>query len=310
MHSIDLSVRVGSLKLKNPVLAASGTFGYGLEFEHLIDLNRLGGFVTKGLSLLPRAGNPPPRIHETACGMLNSIGLHNIGVEAFIREKLPLLRRFSCAVIANVYGETPEAFVEVARRLDDTEGLAALEVNVSCPNVAKGGLDLGTDPALVRALLERVRKVTRLPLWAKLTPNVTDIKTIARAAVEGGADALSLINSLRGAAIDLDSRTPRLFTVAGGLTGPAIKPVALFHVYEVARSLNIPIVGVGGIRTGRDALEFLVVGASAVQVGTANFTRSDTTIRIVEEMEAYLKEKGITSVSSMIRTLSVPARVS
>ncbi|MFH1018451.1 MAG: dihydroorotate dehydrogenase [Pseudomonadota bacterium] len=308
MSFVDLSVQVGPLRLKNPVLAASGTFGYGLELAHLVDLNRLGGFVTKGLSLHPRAGNPPPRIHETPCGMLNSIGLHNIGVEAFLREKLPELRRFTCAVIANVYGETPDDFVEVARRLADSEGLAAIEINVSCPNVSKGGLDLGTDPAEVRKLLERVRKVVRLPLWAKLTPNVTDIRTIARAAIEGGADALSLINSLRGVAVDADRRVPHLSTVVGGLTGPAIKPVALFHVHQVARSFDVPIVGVGGISTGQDALEFLVAGASAVQVGTATFTRTDATLRIVKEIEAYVKKRKISSVSPMIRTLSIPER--
>jgi dihydroorotate dehydrogenase (NAD+) catalytic subunit len=308
MSPVDLKVRLGPLKLKNPVLAASGTFGYGLEFEHLLDLNRIGGFVTKGLSLHPRAGNPPPRIHETACGMLNSIGLHNIGVEAFIKEKLPKLRRLSCAVIANVYGETPDDFVAVAERLDDTEGLAALEINLSCPNVAKGGLDLGTDPGEVRALMERIRKVTRLPLLAKLTPNVTDIKTIARAAIDGGADILSLINSLRGMALDLDRRVPHLSNVVGGLTGPAIKPVALFHVYEAARSFDIPIIGIGGIRSGRDALEFMVAGASAVQVGTQNFVRSDALITILEEMEAYLEEKGIPSAASLVRTLSIPRR--
>ncbi|HLG19056.1 MAG TPA: dihydroorotate dehydrogenase [Bdellovibrionota bacterium] len=302
--TVDLSTQVGPLKLKNPVLAASGTFGYGLEFAHLVDLNRLGGFVTKGLSLQPRAGNPPPRIHETACGMLNSIGLHNIGVEAFLRDKLPALRKYDTAVIANIYGETPDDFVSVARELNNSEGLAALEINVSCPNVAKGGLDLGTDPEEVQKLVERIRKITKLPLWAKLTPNVTDIQAIARAAINGGANALSLINTIRGMSVDLDKRTPHLSSVTGGLSGPAIKPVALAHIYEVAKSFDIPIVGIGGIASGRDALEFMVVGASAVQIGTQNFVRSNACITILDEMEAFLREKQIPKVTNVNRTLS------
>jgi dihydroorotate dehydrogenase (NAD+) catalytic subunit len=301
----DLSVTLGPLKLKNPVIAASGTFGYGLEFEHLIDLNRLGGFVTKGLSLKPREGNRPPRIHETACGMLNSIGLHNIGVEAFLTDKLPRLKKFNTAVIANIYGETPDDFVEVAKQLSSEEGLSALEVNVSCPNVKKGGLDLGTDPVEVGKLIERIRAVTRLPLLAKLTPNVTDVRLLARAAVEGGADALSLINSVRGMAIDLQKRTPHLSSVMGGLTGPAIKPVALAVVHQVARELSVPIIGIGGIACGKDALEFMVVGATAIQVGTQNFVRTDATLSILGEMEEYLRENRIEKISSLIRTLKI-----
>jgi dihydroorotate dehydrogenase (NAD+) catalytic subunit len=307
--SVDLSVRVGPLTLKNPVLGASGTFGYGLEFDGLLDLNRLGGFVTKGLSLRPREGNPPPRIYETAGGMLNSIGLHNIGVEAFLAEKLPKLRRFDTAVIANVYGETPDDFVEVSRRLADAEGIAALEINVSCPNVKKGGLDLGTDPAEVNRLVSRIRAVTKLPLFAKLTPNVTDLKALAKAAIEGGADGLSLINSVRAMAIDLERRTPQLASGTGGLSGPAIKPIALAKVHEVAQAFDIPILGIGGIATGRDALEFLVVGASAVQVGTQNFVRSDATIRILEEIGAYCRERGIARVRDLTRSLKLPARL-
>jgi dihydroorotate dehydrogenase (NAD+) catalytic subunit len=301
----DLTTQVGSLRLKNPILGASGTFGYGLELAELIDLNRIGGVVTKGLSLRPRAGNPAPRIHETACGMLNAIGLNNIGVEAFLKEKLPKLRGFETAVIVNVYGETPDDFVDVARELSGAEGIDGLEVNVSCPNVSKGGLDLGTDPTEVRKLIERIRAVTKLPLWAKLTPNVTDIRAIAKGAIDGGADALSVINSVRGMSIDLDRRIPHLANVVGGLSGPAIKPIALAKVYELAKEFTIPIVGIGGIATGRDALEFLVAGAAAVQVGTQNFVRSDATITILKEMETYLDEKGIPKVTDLIRTLSV-----
>lgn len=303
--TVDLSTHVGTVKLKNPVLGASGTVGYGLELAEFVDLNRLGGIVTKGLSLKPRAGNPPPRIHETACGMLNSIGLNNIGVKAFLEEKLPRLSKFDTAVIVNIYGETPEDFVDVAKELAAASGIAALEINVSCPNVEKGGLDLGTNPTEVRRLIERIRAITKLPLWAKLTPNVTDIRTIARAAIDGGADALSLINSVRGMAIDLDRRTPHLSRVTGGLTGPAIKPIALAKVYEVAHAFSIPIVGIGGIASGRDALEFMVVGAFAVQVGTQNFVRSNAMIGILEEMENDLREKGISKVTDLIRTLSV-----
>ena len=300
----DLSTQVGQVKLKNPVIAASGTFGYGLEFSDLIDLNQLGGFVTKGLSLKPRQGNPPPRIHETACGMLNSIGLHNIGVEEFIKDKLPKLIQYNTAIIVNVYGETPDDFVAVTKELNGVRGITALEINVSCPNVVKGGLDLGTDPFEVSKLLERIRKTTSFPIWAKLTPNVTDIRTLAKASIDGGADALSLINTIRGMAIDLDRRTPHLSSVTGGLSGPAIKPVALAKVYEVAKDFSIPIVGVGGIVTGKDALEFMVVGACAVQVGTQNFVRSDATLRIIKEMAQYLQNHGVACVKKVIRTLS------
>ncbi len=300
----DLSTQVGGVSLKNPILGASGTFGYGLEMAEQIDLNRLGGLVTKGLSLLPREGNRPPRIHETASGMLNAIGLHNIGVEAFLREKLPKLRTYDLAIVVNVYGETPDEFVSVVEALDRNAGISGLEINVSCPNVVRGGLDLGTNPSEVGRLLSRIRTKTKLPIWAKLTPNVTDIKALAQAAIEGGADAISLINSVRGMAIDLDRRIPHLSNVVGGLSGPAIKPIALAKVYEVASHFDIPIVGIGGIATGRDALEFMMAGASAVQVGTANFIRSNATTNILEEMETYLGEREIPKVTDLIRTLS------
>ncbi len=302
---IDLSTQLGPLTLKNPVLTASGTFGYGLEFEHLIDLNRLGGLVTKGLSLRPREGNPPPRIHDSASGMLNSIGLHNIGVDAFLKEKLPRLSKYDTAIIVNIYGENPDDFVEVARELGSVKELAALEINISCPNVKTGGLDLGTDPKEVKTLTSRIREVTSKPLFAKLTPNVTDIRVLAKAAMEGGADGLSLINSVKGMAVNLDRKTPHLSSVCGGLSGPAIKPIALAKVYEVSKALDVPIMGIGGISSGQDALEFMVVGAQAIQVGTENFVHSNATIRILDEMEKYLREHEISKVRHLIRSLSV-----
>lgn len=299
----DFTTRVGKLTFKNPLLGASGTFGYGVEFTELIDLNQIGGFVTKGLSLRPREGNRPPRIHETPCGMLNSIGLNNIGVEAFLRDKLPQLRKFDTKVIANIYGENPDDFVEVARELDGNEGLHGMEINVSCPNV-KGGLDLGTNPTEVRKLVENIRKKTDLPLWAKLTPNVTDLPELAKAAIDGGADALSLINTIKGMSIDLKTRKPHISSIVGGVSGPAIKPIALAKVWEVSQKYDIPIIGIGGIAKGEDVLEFLVVGASAVQVGTQNFVRSNAMITILDEMKAYMIEHNIPSVSSMIRTFN------
>ncbi len=301
---VDLTTRVGNLTLKNPILGASGTFGYGVEFKDLIDLNAIGGFVTKGLSLKPRDGNKPPRIHETPAGMLNSIGLNNIGVEAFLRDKLPELRKYDTKIIANIYGENPEDFVQVAKELNGAEGLHGMEINVSCPNV-KGGLDLGTNPDEVRKLVENIRKETDMPLWAKLTPNVTDLPMLAKAAIEGGADALSLINSLKGMALDLATRKPCISSVVGGVTGPAIKPIALAKVWEVSQKHNIPIIGIGGIVTGTDVLEFLVVGACAVQVGTQNFVRTDAMITILDQMRAYMQKNDIPSVSSMIKTLKV-----
>lgn len=299
----NLQVSVGSLSFKNPVLGASGTFGYGVEFADLLDLNELGGFVTKGLSLKPRKGNAPSRIHETACGMLNSIGLHNIGVEAFLREKLPKLAGIRTNVIVNVYGETPDDFVEVARSLSGARGIAGIEVNVSCPNVVKGGLDLGTDPIEVRKLLDRIRHQCNLPMWAKLTPNVTDIKSLAKAAIDGGAEALSLINSVKGLALDWRKKTTHLSNRYGGLTGPAIKPVALAKVFEVAEAFSIPIVGIGGITCADDVLEFMVAGASAIQVGTQNFVQSNACIQIVEGLTSTLMEARITNVRSLIGSI-------
>lgn len=303
MHP-DLTTHVGKLQFKNPILGASGTFGYGIEFAELIDLNQIGGFVTKGLSLRPREGNKPPRIHETSAGMLNSIGLNNVGVEVFLKEKLPQLKKYDTKVIANIYGENPEDFVQVTKELNGADGLHGMEINVSCPNV-KGGLDLGTNPTEVRKLVESIRKQTDLPLWAKLTPNVTDIGELAKAAIDGGADALSLINTIKGMAIDLKSRKPQITSVIGGVSGPALKPIALAKVWEVSKKYSIPIVGIGGIATGEDVLEFMVVGAHAVQIGTQNFVHSGAMIHILDQMKNYMSKHEIPSVKSLIRTLQV-----
>ena len=287
-----LQTRVGKVELRNPILGASGTFGYGLEFAELIDLEQIGGFVTKGLSMRPRSGNKPPRIHETAFGMLNAIGLHNIGAKSFVEEKLPQLKKINTQVIVNVYGENPQDFIAVSKYLSQQEGLAALEINVSCPNV-KNGLDIGTDPALVEDLMAKIRKVSNLPLWAKLTPNVTHIKDVAQAAINGGADALSLINSVKAMAIDWRKNIPHLSNLYGGLSGPAIKPIALAKVNEVASAFDIPIVGIGGIRNAEDVMDYLSVGASAVQVGTQSFSHTGATQGIANDLQILMRQENI-----------------
>ena len=303
--SLDLSVDVGPIHLTNPVLAASGTFGYGQEFAEMMDLSRLGGIVTKAITLEPRLGNPTPRIVETASGMLNSIGLANVGVAAFVRDKMPFLRTCGTAVIVNVAGRSMDEYVEVARRLDDCPGIHALEINISCPNVQEGGLAFGADPKVSAAVIGAVRGVTQLPLIAKLTPNVTDIVRIAEAVEKAGADAVSLINTLVGMAIDAVRGRPELGGVTGGLSGPAIKPVALAMVWKVAQAVRIPVIGMGGIMNAEDALEFMMAGAVAVQVGTANFVDPTSMIRIVEGLEDTLRERGIRSVSEIVGTLEV-----
>ncbi len=300
-----MKVRIGSLELKNPVMTASGTFGYGEEFAPYVDLNRLGAVVVKGLSLEPRAGNEPPRIMETSAGMLNAVGLENIGVRAFIAEKLPYLRRYDVAVIANIFGETLDEYVRVAEILNGVPGVDALEVNISCPNVKKGGIAFGADPRDAAVVTKRVKAVSDLPIIVKLTPNVTDITEIARSVEQAGADALSLINTIRGMSVDIDKRIPHLKNITGGLSGPAIKPVALRMVWEVARVVSVPVVGVGGISTASDALEFLIVGATAVQIGTANFVNPRATADVLEGMEHYLREKQIRDVNDLIGTLNV-----
>ena len=299
----DLSTEIAGIRLKNPVIAASGTFGYGIEFAHLVDLNRLGGLVVKGLSREPMPGNPGPRLYETASGMLNAVGLQNIGARAFVAERLPELRRFQTAVFANVFGYATEDYCEVIRVLEDAEGLAGYELNVSCPNTKRGGLSFASDPSLTHEVTAAVRRLARRPLIVKLSPNVTDITAFARAAADAGADALSLVNTFVGMAIDLDARRPALPNVTGGLSGPAIKPIALRMVYQVSSAVSLPVVGIGGIATGRDALEFMVAGARAVEVGTASFAEPAATTRIVAEIEEYCRRHQIARVADLVGTL-------
>jgi len=298
----NMATNIGPLHLKNPVMTASGTFGYGQEYAAYVDLNKLGAVVVKGLSLKPRPGNPPPRIMETAAGMLNAVGLQNIGVEAFLTEKLPFLRRFDTKVIVNIYGETYNEYAKVAQKLSSAEGIHALEVNVSCPNVKKGGLSFGADPKAAARVTRAVKDATSLPVIVKLTPNVTDIAAIAEAVEEAGADAVSLINTLAGLSVDIRTRRPHLKNVTGGLSGPAIKPVALRMVWEVAWRVSIPVIGVGGIMTAEDALEFLIVGAKAVQVGTANFVNPLATVEIIEGMRQFLTALKIKNINEIIGT--------
>jgi len=302
----DLSVAVGGLRLKNPVLAASGTFGYGTEYQDLFDPGELGGVVVKGVSLKPRAGNPPPRICETPAGMLNAIGLQNVGLEVFLADKLPALRRLGTAVVVNLYATSPDEFGELAGRLAGAPGVDALEVNVSCPNVKAGGLAFGTDPGAVRRVTEAVKQnAGPRPVWVKLTPNTTDVTLQARAAAEGGADAVSLINTLVGMAVDPDTWRPRLKNVVGGLSGPAVRPVAVRQVYEVCRSVDIDVIGLGGITTAQDAVEFLLVGAKAVQVGTAHFVNPRASLEVVDGLRAYLAGRGLARVTDLVGQLKL-----
>lgn len=286
----DTAVDLGrGLRLKNPVMTASGTFGYGLEFMPFMDIAGLGAIIVKGLSLRPRMGNPAPRIAETPCGMLNAIGLQNVGVEVFISDKLPLLADIDTNVIANIFGETIDEYVEVARRLEDCPAVKAVEINISCPNVKRGGIVFGTDPAEAAKVVRAVRKaVKRLHVMTKLSPNVTDIKVMVKAVEEAGTDSISLINTLSGMAVDVESRRPRLATVTGGLSGPAIRPVALRMLFEAAKVTSVPLIGVGGISTANDALEFIITGASAVQVGTASFINPAASGKVAQGIEDYL----------------------
>ncbi len=300
-----MSVDFAGIKLKNPVLTASGTFGYGEEFAEFVDLNRLGGVIVKGISLKPIKGNPPPRIWETPSGMLNAIGLENPGVDAFLREKLPYLRKYDTAVIVNVFGYSLEDYVGVVERLDGVPGIAGLEVNISCPNVKQGGIVFGTNVGAAFELLSALRKATKLPLIAKLSPNVTDITEFAVVAQDAGCDGLSLINTLLGMAIDVRCRRPRLANCTGGLSGPAIRPVAVRMVWQAARAVTSPIIGMGGIATGEDALEFILAGASAVAVGTANFINPRATLDVLSGMEQIMREQGIGEVRSLIGKVSV-----
>jgi len=300
-----LDVTIASdLTLKNPVMTASGTFGYGQEFAPFVDLNQLGAIVVKGLSLEPNPGNPPPRIVETPCGMLNAIGLENIGLNAFVEKKLPFLSQFDTPVIANIYGKTFDEYALLAERMTHLDNVAALEVNISCPNVKAGGVAFGTDPDLAYSVIHTIRKNTIKPLIVKLSPNVTDIVHIARTVTDAGADAISLINTLTGMAIDIKTRKPVLANTIGGLSGPAIKPVALRMVYQVAQSVSIPVIGIGGIMTTSDALEFLIAGACAIQVGTANFIDTRVTMDIVEGIRNYLIENNINDISQLIGSIN------
>ena len=300
MSAPSLAVRLAGLSLKNPVMTASGTSGYGLDLIPHVDIARLGGIVCKSLSLRPREGNAPTRIAETPAGMLNSIGLQNIGIDAFIEKALPELRRHDVAIVANIFGETVDEFARLAARVDAAEGVSGIELNISCPNTDRGGIEFGVDPEATARVTEAVRRATRLPVIVKLSPNVTDITVIARAARDAGADILSLVNTFVGMIIDVETRRPVLSSGSGGLSGPAIRPMAVHLVHKVARAVSLPLIGIGGVRTGEDALEFLMAGASAVEVGTATFTEPAAAARIVSEIEAWCGAHGVTDVKELI----------
>ena len=301
----NIRVNIGGIELKNPVMTASGTFGYAREFERLVDLNRLGGIIVKGLSLEPSKGNPSPRIVETPCGMLNAIGLENVGLAAFVKDKLPFLKGLKTPVFVNIYGKNIMEYAELAARLDDIEDVSGIEVNISCPNVKSGGMAFGAYPDSASQVVRAVRDRTKKPLMVKLSPNVTDITEIARSVEAEGADSISLINTITGMAIDIETRRPKLANITGGLSGPAIKPVALRMVWQTAQSVKIPVIGIGGIMTAKDALEFLIAGAVAVQVGTANFINTHATIDIIEGIEAFLMERNIADLADIIGALEV-----
>jgi len=296
---LNLSVKIGDLALKNPVMTASGTFGYGEEYAEFVDLSLLGAIVTKGLSLKPREGNPPPRIVETPAGMLNAIGLQNIGVERFIEEKLPFLEQFDVPVIANFFGDSIDEFVGAAERLSRADGIDGLEMNISCPNKQAGWLVFGTDPEVTFEVVSAVRRVTDLTLIVKLSPNVTDIAQMARVAEDAGADAVSLINTVTGMAIDINTRRPKLANVTGGLSGPAIKPIGVRMVWEVFKAVGIPVIGSGGIMSGEDAVEYMLAGAAAVAVGTANFVTPTATTDIITGIRDYMAAHGIGDISTI-----------
>ncbi|MEK9629650.1 MAG: dihydroorotate dehydrogenase [Nitrospinota bacterium] len=302
MPNVDLTVDLGSLVLENPVIAASGTFGYGLEFRDFLDLDNLGGFSTKGLSLKPKVGNPVPRVIETASGMLNAIGLENIGLEAFLADKMPQLENLKTRIFVNFFGDTTQQYEEMASALSKVERIDALEMNVSCPNVEEGGLQFSSDPVILRQVVEAVRKVTSKFLIVKLSPNVTDITLLAKAAEDAGADALSVCNTFVGMKINLETGKPYLANRTGGLSGPAIKPLALNLVYETARSVKIPVIGIGGISNSDDAIEFLMAGAKAVQIGTANFIDPMVTVKVIDGIRDWCQQNQISKLSE-IKTL-------
>ena len=299
----DLKVKLDAIELQNPVMSASGTFGYAREFKGLVELDRLGAIIVKGLSLQPTKGNPPPRIVETPCGMLNAIGLENVGIDVFEKQKLPFLQTLYPPIFANIYGTSIEEYAELAARVDELEAISGVEVNISCPNVKAGGIAFGADPNAAFSVVKAVREKTRKHVIVKLSPNVTDITIIARSAQEAGANSLSLINTITGMAIDIETRRPKIANITGGLSGPAIKPVALRMVWQVAQAVEIPVIGIGGIMTAEDALEFLIAGATAIQIGTANFINPRTTTDIIDGIENFLAQRNIARITDMIGTL-------
>ncbi len=303
---MKLAVELASMRFKNPLLAASGTFGYGVEYEGILDLSVLGGIVSKGLYMEPREGAPPPRIVETASGLLNAIGLQGIGIRAFVAEVLPRLARHDTALLVNVCGDSVEEYAEVARVCDGAPGIAGLEINISCPNVRKGGMAFGGDPRMTHDVVAAVRRATRLPIVPKLSPNVGDITVFARAAEEAGADALSCVNTLLGLAIDVETRRPRLGFGTGGLSGPAIRPIAVRMAWQAVRAVRIPVIGIGGIASASDALEFLIAGCRAVQIGTAGFVDPGVYERTLGELSSYLERHGIGDVNAVVGTLEYP----
>lgn len=302
--AVDLSVRIGTLTLPTPIIAASGCFGYGVEYAHLVDLSSLGGVAVKGLFLEERQGHAPPRIVETPAGMLNAIGLQGIGVHRFVRERLPELRRLGAVVLVNICGSTLDEYVELARILNDAEGVGALELNISCPNIKEGGIQFGCSLPGTHHVVAAVRKVTTLPVIPKLTPNVTDVASFARAAEEAGADAVSLVNTFLAMAIDVETRRPKLTNVMGGLSGPAIRPIAVRMVYECRRAVRIPIIGMGGITDATDALEFMIAGANAVQIGTANFADPFVWKKVEDGIRHYMERHGLNSVTELVGTVN------
>jgi len=296
----DLSVDVAGIHLKNPVLAASGTFGYGEEFARIADLKQIGGLVVKGTSAKPIEGNLPPRLFPTASGMLNAIGLENVGVDAFIRDKMPALRNIGCSVFVNVFGFVEDEYVEVVEKLNGCEGIVAYELNISCPNTKHGGMVFGSDPVLTKSLTKAVKDRSRRPVIVKLSPNVTDITVLAKAAEEAGADALSVANTYLAMAIDTDTFKPRIHNVTAGLSGPAIRPITLRMVFQTSRAVKIPVIGLGGVTTAEDAIEYFLAGATAVQIGTANFQDPRAPLRVLKELEKFLNKRNIASVRSLI----------
>lgn len=301
---MSLKVNIGNLEFKNPVFVASGTFGFGKEYSQYVDLNKLGAIMVKGLTLNPKEGNPPPRIYETPSGILNSVGLQNPGVDGFLKDELPFLKKFDTKVIVNIAGETIEEFVTMAQKLD-IDGVHALELNVSCPNVKEGGMAFGVNPNSIYEITKRVKGVTNKIVIVKLTPNVADIKIYAKAAEDGGADAVSLINTITGMAVDINSRRPIFKNIFAGLSGPAVKPIALKHVYEAKKAVSIPVIGMGGISSAEDAIEFMIVGATAVAIGTYNFINPTCTMDILEGIKKYMNENNVSDINQIINSINI-----